>query len=181
MNTKLQIALFAFIGVVILIDAFWIISTEKRLKRFFLGKKAKDLEDTIVILETEIVKLNKAKEEIENFNRNYMVNPSNIIAQANLTIAQKQNMVGLISSINGKNAIYLSNTSVGNSITSGLRKLESQSREYLISTSLNPIKLNDILLLAGAKIVHEKPENEEEYIDFSPEALDKLSILELFQ
>ena len=90
-------------------------------------------------------------------------------------------MVGLISSINGKNAIYLSNTSVGNSITSGLRKLESQSREYLISTSLNPIKLNDILLLAGAKIVHEKPENEEEYIDFSPEALDKLSILELFQ
>jgi len=65
MNTKLQIALFAFIGVVILIDAFWIISTEKRLKRFFLGKKAKDLEDTIVILETEIVKLNKAKEEIE--------------------------------------------------------------------------------------------------------------------
>jgi hypothetical protein len=65
MNTKLQIALFAFIGFFILIDAFWIISTEKRLKRFFLGKKAKDLEETIILLETEIVKLNRAKEEIE--------------------------------------------------------------------------------------------------------------------
>lgn len=39
--------------------------TEKRLKRFFLGKKAKDLEDTIVILENEIAKLNKAKDNTE--------------------------------------------------------------------------------------------------------------------
>ena len=39
--------------------------TEKRLKRFFLGKKAKDLEDTIVILEQEIAKLNKAKDNLE--------------------------------------------------------------------------------------------------------------------
>ncbi len=65
MNTKLQIAFFAFVGIIILIDAFWVFSTEKRLKRFFLGKKAKDLEETIIILEAEIVKLNKAKEEIE--------------------------------------------------------------------------------------------------------------------
>ena len=39
--------------------------TEKRLKKFFLGKKAKDLEDTITILEQEINKLNKAKNNIE--------------------------------------------------------------------------------------------------------------------
>jgi hypothetical protein len=39
--------------------------TEKRLKRFFLGKKAKDLEDTISILESDIIKLNKAKDSIE--------------------------------------------------------------------------------------------------------------------
>lgn len=65
MNTKLQIAFFIFIGIAILVDAVWVIITEKRLKRFFLGKKAKDLEDTINILEAEINKLNKAKEEIE--------------------------------------------------------------------------------------------------------------------
>jgi hypothetical protein len=48
-----------------LIGAVWIVITEKRLKRFFLGKKAKDLEDTIITLESEIGKLNKAKDNIE--------------------------------------------------------------------------------------------------------------------
>jgi len=43
----------------------WIIKTERRLKRFFIGKKAKDLEDTIINLEQEIVKLRKAKENTE--------------------------------------------------------------------------------------------------------------------
>ena len=65
MNTKLEIAFFILIGIAILIGAVWIIVTEKRLKRFFLGKKAKDLEDTIVVLEQEIAKLNKAKDNIE--------------------------------------------------------------------------------------------------------------------
>ena len=68
MNTKLQIAFFILSGIAVffvILGAIWIITTEKRLKRFFLGKKAKDLEDTITILENEIAKLNKAKEEIE--------------------------------------------------------------------------------------------------------------------
>ena len=65
MNTKLEVAFFVFTGITILIGAIWIIITEKRLKRFFLGKKAKDLEDTIAILESEITKLNKSKGEIE--------------------------------------------------------------------------------------------------------------------
>ncbi|KKT19353.1 MAG: hypothetical protein UW02_C0011G0004 [Candidatus Nomurabacteria bacterium GW2011_GWB1_43_7] len=65
MNTKLEIAFFVLAGIAILLGAVWIIITEKRLKRFFLGKKAKDLEDTIVVLEQEIAKLNKAKDNIE--------------------------------------------------------------------------------------------------------------------
>jgi hypothetical protein len=65
MNIKLQILFFVLTGIAITIGAVWVVITEKRLKRFFLGKKAKDLEDTIVILETEINKLNKAKENIE--------------------------------------------------------------------------------------------------------------------
>ena len=68
MNTKLEITFFVLIGIslfFILLGAIWVIVTEKRLKRFFLGKKAKDLEDTITTLENEINKLNKAKENIE--------------------------------------------------------------------------------------------------------------------
>lgn len=68
MNTKLEIAFFVLTGIAIffiILGAVWVIITEKRLKRFFLGKKAKDLEDTIIILEQEISKLNNAKNNIE--------------------------------------------------------------------------------------------------------------------
>jgi hypothetical protein len=65
MNIKLEIAFFVLIGVAVLIGVVWVVVTEKRLKRFFLGKKAKDLEDNIIILENEITKLNKAKDNIE--------------------------------------------------------------------------------------------------------------------
>lgn len=65
MNTKPQIAFFVLTGIVLILGTFWAIVTEKRLKRFFLGKKAKDLEDTIITLENDIAKLNRAKENIE--------------------------------------------------------------------------------------------------------------------
>jgi uncharacterized protein YlxW (UPF0749 family) len=65
MNIKLQITFFVFTGIIVLIGAIWIFITEKRLKRFFLGKKAKDLEDTIVLLENEITKLKNARNNFE--------------------------------------------------------------------------------------------------------------------
>ena len=65
MNTKLEIAFFILAGIFILLGAIWAIITEKRLRKFFLGKKAQNLEDTIVTLENDIVKLKKAKENIE--------------------------------------------------------------------------------------------------------------------
>jgi len=65
MNTKLQIAFFVFTGITILLGIFYVIKTERRLKRFFLGKKAKDLEDTIIVLEKDIEKLKTSKEKTE--------------------------------------------------------------------------------------------------------------------
>src|SRR3989344_3773416 len=68
MNTKLEgvfFAFFIFMIVSVVVGAIWVVITEKRLKRFFLGKKAKDLEDTIILLQENIVKLNKAKESAE--------------------------------------------------------------------------------------------------------------------
>ena len=58
-------AFFIFFGIATLLGAVWAFATEKRLKRFFAGKKAKDLEDTIIGLENEISKLKKSKESIE--------------------------------------------------------------------------------------------------------------------
>jgi len=69
MNTKLDSILFlpffVLTIIAIILVVVWIFSTEKRLKRFFMGKKAKDLEDTIVILENDIANLKKTKEEMQ--------------------------------------------------------------------------------------------------------------------
>ncbi|OGI76215.1 hypothetical protein A3C67_03315 [Candidatus Nomurabacteria bacterium RIFCSPHIGHO2_02_FULL_42_19] len=69
MNIKLDniflLAFFVLTGIAILLGVIWVVSMEKRLKRFFLGKKAQDLEDTIVALEDNIIKLNTAKENTE--------------------------------------------------------------------------------------------------------------------
>lgn len=65
MNIKLEIAFFVFALIAILIGAVWAWNTEKRLRRFFLGKKAKDLEDTIIILERDIAMLKESKTNIE--------------------------------------------------------------------------------------------------------------------
>lgn len=59
------LAFFVFTGIAIAVIAIWIAVTEKRLKRFFLGKKAKDLEDTITHLENEVVQLNKTTEGLQ--------------------------------------------------------------------------------------------------------------------
>lgn len=69
MNTNLDsifiLSFFIFTAIAILIGAVWIVKTEKRLKRFFLGKKAKNLEDTIVFLEENIKDLQNSKEKAE--------------------------------------------------------------------------------------------------------------------
>jgi len=65
MNIKLEIIFFVFIGVYILINAIWIIRTEKRLKKFFSGKRAKNLEENIEIMEKNILKIKSEKEIVE--------------------------------------------------------------------------------------------------------------------
>ncbi len=65
MNIKLQLAFFVLAGLAILVGSIWVIKTERRLKRFFLGKEAKNLEENLTILEDNITKLNSAKEKAE--------------------------------------------------------------------------------------------------------------------
>ncbi len=68
MNTKLEgifILTFFILTIVVAIGGIWAFLTEKRLKRFFVGKKAKDLEDTLVALEVEIANLKTSKENTE--------------------------------------------------------------------------------------------------------------------
>ncbi|MEK7140869.1 MAG: DUF4446 family protein [Patescibacteria group bacterium] len=65
LDNVLFLAFFVLVGIAILVGAGWIFATEKRLKRFFVGKKAKDLEDTMMALEENIKVLQKSKEKTE--------------------------------------------------------------------------------------------------------------------
>ncbi len=65
MDIKLQIAFFVLVGLATIVGAVWIFLTEKRLKRFFMGKKAKNLEDTIIALQDDVTELKKAKENAD--------------------------------------------------------------------------------------------------------------------
>ena len=65
MNMKLEILFFVLAALVALIYAVWMINTERRLKRFFLGKKGKDLEESIEAILENIEILKKSKENTE--------------------------------------------------------------------------------------------------------------------
>jgi len=65
MYLKPEIIFLAFLEIIVLINVFWIFRTEKRLKRFFSGKKGKDLEENIFVLEKNIEDLKTAKENTE--------------------------------------------------------------------------------------------------------------------
>ena len=61
----LFLVFFVLVVIALIANAFWVFTTEKRLKRFFIGKKAKDLEDTILALQDQIKELESAKEKTE--------------------------------------------------------------------------------------------------------------------
>lgn len=65
MNIKLEAVFFILTGIMFLFGTVWIFKTEQRLKRFFMGKKGKDLEDNLISLQDEILKLKIAKENIQ--------------------------------------------------------------------------------------------------------------------
>lgn len=122
-------------------------------------------------------KLFVAEEKPKKLEMDYMVDPNNIVATADLTISKKQNILGLAISIDGENRVYFANTSVGNSITSGSNEQSTQARRWLVNSLVNGIELQTVLKMAGAKVVSVKPKKD--FIDLSPNALDKTTIIKL--
>lgn len=120
-----------------------------------------------------------AHEKAENFGENYMVNVNNVIASANINISKKQNVLGLIVNVNGDNRFYFANVSIGNSITSYGKEQSAHIRQYFVSRLVNSLDFKQILEMAGAKVVSEKIGGD--FIDLSPNALDKLTIINLIK
>jgi hypothetical protein len=115
-----------------------------------------------------------AKAEVDDFGRDYTVNPNNILAQANITVDQNQMILGIVYC----GRFYFWQTAIGNGI-SVRGETGSQFVEFLRSSCIDNISLIDILLRAGAEVVHERPEEDMEYTDLSPENVDKTTFIDL--
>lgn len=123
-----------------------------------------------------------ASESPENFTSNYVVNPNNMIASAEINITKKQSVLGLVTKVNGMNRVYFANISIGNSISSGKNSNSTHARKFLLEKMVNSIDLKMMLERAGATVVNKKPDKEiedQEFVDLSPTCLDKMTLVRL--
>jgi hypothetical protein len=117
-----------------------------------------------------------AREENPNMNKNYMINPNNLVMSVASNVNQKSKILGLVVVDAQGSKFYFAESYVGASITSRSSDFVSRSRDYLFDFYENTIMLKDILEKAGAIFVEDKDECD---IDLSPEALEKDTILNL--
>lgn len=117
------------------------------------------------------------KQEIRNTWRHFVIDPNNIIFQTNVIIEDEQSFLWLVKNVAGKNRYYLTKSSIWNSIVSGNWPVTEKSREYFEASLVDSIDLRTVFALAWAIIVNEIPEYD--YIDLSPENIDKTTIINL--
>jgi hypothetical protein len=117
-----------------------------------------------------------AKEQVKSFGKDYIVNPNNILAICNSKITEKQKMLGLMVSDDEGNRFYFIETNMGSAITSSNSKLTEISRKFMLNYYNNSIELEDLLIMAGAKIVRN---DEKADIDLSPAVISKDSFLSI--
>lgn len=121
-----------------------------------------------------------AKEKPEKFDSNYMVDPSNLVATANIHITMRQNVLGLVANVEGENRVYFANTSIGNAISSYNNTYTHHAREYFKTCAFQTLDFRSLLVQAGANVVDSIP-GEGEYTNLAPEALDKSTLINLVQ
>lgn len=122
-------------------------------------------------------KIITAHENPKRFGSNYVIDVNHMVSAANIKISKRQNILGLIININGENRVYFANVSIGNSITSSKNENAMHARNYLIGSTVNSISLGEILSMAGATVVNKIPEGE--FLDLSPETLNKDTLIDL--
>jgi uridylate kinase len=120
-----------------------------------------------------------ANESPNNFGKNYMVDPNNVIFSANINVSRKQNILGLVAAKSGETRVYFSHVSVGTSITSSNNIQSAHARNYLVKSQQDTLDLKQILVMAGATVNNVKTGDED--FNLSPEKLDKSSIIGLLK
>lgn len=119
-----------------------------------------------------------ANEKAKNLDKNYMVDPNNILIETHVKIKDPQLTLGLLIKKDGENRFCFFNFSSGKSITSFNNEVSQHVNNYLIGNANNFIGLRKMLEFAGIESVDDP---KEATIDLSIENIDKNSILNLFK
>lgn len=125
------------------------------------------------------IKILVAKETPKDFKENYTVNPNNVVVVANSKIDKEQKVVGILISDKNESRFYFAESYIGKSITSSGSDFVENAKNYLVKFYEDTIKLEDVLVKAGADVIREKDEDTEIDVDLSPENLAKDTILKL--
>lgn len=111
----------------------------------------------------------------------YMVNPNKINCVCKTGIDATQQILGVVSSQNNKIRLYFAQTVMDTGITSIYSESARHARNYLIDFYGDAVYLNDLILSAGGKIVHEINEDTVIDVDLSPERIDKNTFIDLLK
>lgn len=139
--------------------------------------------------ETIPCKLFIATEKPENFDRNYTVNPNNIVCSTTIELDKKMSTLGVLTTQNDNNILYFTKVTTGNTNISKNDDRTSMARKYFIKKCESLLKLNDILCRnEHCLVVNEKLSDDEilklnergfEFVDLSPENISKDTIINL--
>lgn len=121
-------------------------------------------------------KIMLAQEQASNFDKNYMVDPNNVVTVAKSKTKEKQKVLGLLVTTTNECRFYFGETYLGRGISSYNSTFANSARKYLFDFFTRAISFNEILEKSGARIVENKDKCD---IDLSPEAIEKDTILKL--
>jgi len=128
-------------------------------------------------VDAKIIVANEAPAALTN---NYMVDVNRIVAKAEISVTRRQTILGLVLTVDNQTRFYFGNVSVGCGISAADTGHTAHARNYLTDRFATALDLWELLEVAGATIVNERPQ-QSTFIDLSPENLTKSSIISLFQ
>lgn len=111
--------------------------------------------------------------------KSYMMNPNKVAFTVPVTSNQKQTILGVVFKDGKRSAFSVYNVGAGSSMVSKQSKLTDLQRDSLIYKSKISLKLDFILQILGASVVTTIPSTED-YIDLSPNKLERDTIMNLF-
>jgi hypothetical protein len=118
-----------------------------------------------------------SQEPRTNVNRNFLVDPNNILAAAHTELSVRQKTLGIIVADGKSTRFHFAETAFQGGRSSRANQGAEHARKFLMHQYTDAISLNDVLVAAGARVVADSSEGVD--IDLSPEEVDKTTIVNL--